>query len=427
MPGPGTGAPASAAEPPARLLDLTRLVSRAGRRAWTGIDRVEAAYLGRLSARPAPLWALARIAGGSVLLAPEGVQALAARLAGTMPWGWADIEARLRRRGAPLRARAEADLRRLARARARDRALASMLARHLPAGTHAFNVGHANLNEASLGALPHATLTVMIHDTIPLDHPEFCRPGTAAAMRARLDAAARHADRIVCISADTAGRLTHHLGAGPCPPVTVARPGIAPAAADRAALPPGLPPAGPYFVTVGTIEPRKNHALLLDLWERLTRAHGPDAPTLVIAGARGWRNAQVFARLDARPAGVVEAEGLGDGALSALVAGSRGLLFPSLAEGFGMPPLEARALGVPAVVADLAVYRESLGPSAIYASPAAPYGWLEIIEALLRNEKRFERPDPPGIPTWDAHFAAVLDGNETPCVKPALPGAEWRA
>ena len=421
MHGPGIRGRDTRPEPPARLLDLTRLVSRAGRGPWTGIDRVEAAYLDHLLARPVPLWALVRIAGGNVLLDPDGVKALAARLAGTARWGAIDLESRIRRRGAPARARAEADLRRLAHARAGDRALAAMLARHLPAGTHAFNVGHANLREAGLGALaavPGLSLSVMIHDTIPLDHPEFCREGMAAVMRARLDATARHADRIICVSADTAARLARHLAGAPCPPVTVAHPGITPAAPDAAALPPGLPPDGPYFVTVGTIEPRKNHALLLDLWEGLSATFGPEAPRLIIAGTRGWRNEDVFARLDARPAGVIEIAGLSDAALSALVAGSRGLLFPSLAEGYGMPPVEARALGVPAVVADLSVYRESLGAAAIYASPAAPYAWRAIIEALLRNEKRFERPDPPRLPTWQAHFAAVLDGIETSAGQP---------
>ena len=69
--------------------------------------------------------------------------------------------------------------------------------------------------------------------------------------------------------------------------------------------------ARPWFVTIGTIEPRKNHALLLDVWQALSqRLPAAQMPQLVIAGSRGWRNEAVFRRLDARPAGVIEAAGM---------------------------------------------------------------------------------------------------------------------
>ncbi len=71
----------------------------------------------------------------------------------------------------------------------------------------------------------------------------------------------------------------------------------------------------PYMLVSGTIEPRKNHALLLEVWRRL----GPDAPKLIVAGRRGWANDAVFAMLDARPANVLELPGLSSAALARLV------------------------------------------------------------------------------------------------------------
>jgi glycosyltransferase involved in cell wall biosynthesis len=168
------------------------------------------------------------------------------------------------------------------------------------------------------------------------------------------------------------------------------------------------------FACVGTIEPRKNHALLLDIWDAF--AGDPEAPMLVIAGARGWRNEAVFERLDARPAGVIEAPGLSDGALAALVAGAEGLLFPTLAEGFGLPPVEALALGTPVICSDLPVLHEVLGKSSIYASVDDMYLWKQSIlqiagqvgaeTASVSNRAvsigEFKRP------TWAAHFNLVL-------------------
>ena len=89
--------------PPARLLDITRLVSRAGRVA-TGVDRVELAYLVHLALRPEPLFAIARTPFGFILIGPENLPPLTARLTGAQHWGAADRLSRLaprRKRSAP--------------------------------------------------------------------------------------------------------------------------------------------------------------------------------------------------------------------------------------------------------------------------------------------------------------------------------------
>lgn len=309
-------------------------------------------------------------------------------------------------------------MRRHAVARCLTAGLGAMLRRHLPAGTACFNVGHANLTARSLrgiGAVPGARLIVLIHDTIPLDYPDCAREGVPDAFAARLARVAARADLVLYPSADSRARAEAHMAAmGRVPPGHVVPLGIDPPRPDPAALPEGLPPPAPYFVTLGTIEPRKNHALLLDVWAAL--AADPPAcgvPPLVVAGRRGWRNAQVFARLDAaraRGLPIIERADLSDGAVAALLGGAAALLQPSLAEGYGLPPLEAAALNTPVICADLPVYRETLGAFPVYLTAADAYPWRQAILEFATGRARpgHEGRAAPDTPTWQAHFNTVL-------------------
>ncbi|WP_102225865.1 glycosyltransferase [Acidimangrovimonas sediminis] len=404
-----------AAPPTARLLDLTRLVSRAGHPADTGIDRVERAYLDTLLARPEPLYALVRTTLGFVLLPPGGTAALRDRLNGTHPWGVQDLLGRLAQRRNPGRAAAEADLRRLALDRARPAGLTRLLGR-LPEGFAYVNVGHANLSARVFAAVREVggRVSVLIHDTIPLDHPQFASPGLPEAFAARIAAVARGADLVICNSEVTRSDAARHFAAtGRVPPMIVSHLGTDRPRPDPAALPPGLPPevigGAPYFVTLGTIEPRKNLDLLLDIWEAAAGA----LPPLLIVGRRGWAGAATLARLDAPPPGVHLAGALSDGAVAALLAGSAGLLFPSLAEGYGLPPVEAAALGVPVLCGDLAIYRETLGDYPVYADPTDRYLWRGKIDAMAALASKTKGKSStvrrsPRLPTWGDHFKPVL-------------------
>lgn len=398
-------------EPSARCLDLTRLISRLGRGPWTGVDRVELAYLRHLSAAPGPLFGLVRTALGHLLLDGAGMARALRRLDGGNEWGPVDLIGRLSRKAHPMKRRAEADLRRWAVARCRRGRLAEMLAGRLPAGCVYFNVGHSNLTEEALGAwrsVEGARVAVLIHDAIPLEYPQYQRPGTVETFRGKLGRVSAHAD-VVIHSAEATRAVTERwlAKAGRVPPAVVAPLGVE--VATPGPLPPGLPPEAPYFVTVGTIEPRKNHALLLDVWESL----GPDAPRLVIAGRRGWNNEAVFARLDkvAKPEGpIIERGDLDDAAVATLLRGSDGLLFPSVAEGFGLPPMEAVALDVPAICADLPVYREILGGKVVYAESGEVYHWIETIRRLTgaRGASRRGTETLSRVPGWADHINRVL-------------------
>ncbi|MFG6594296.1 glycosyltransferase family 4 protein [Sulfitobacter sp. 1A13368] len=392
--------------PPARLLDLTRSLRRVGRGA-TGVDRVELAYLSHLLTEDAPLFGVARTALGYVLLDRDGMRGFQDRVASRVPWGRADLLSRLPRGRTVALSRAESDLRRLAVARCVPAGLPAMLARNLPPGFAYLNVGHSNLTDRVLGAVKQARgrSAVLIHDVIPLEYPAYQRPGSVAPFRAKIDRVSAQADLVVYNSQDTRQRSEAQMR-GRVPPAVVAHLGVDLPAPDAGELPAGLPPERPYFVVVGTIEPRKNHGFLLDLWQKM----GPDAPLLLICGARGWNNSAVFGRLDRLPenGSAQELANLSDTGLAALVQGAAGMLFPSHAEGFGLPPAEALSLGTRVLCNDLPVLHEVLGDKAVYAPLSEPYSWIRTIEEWAASV-----PDPrPATtfiaPTWAEHFKTVL-------------------
>ena len=402
-------------ETAARLLDLTRLVSRLGRGPLTGIDRVEYAYLDHLLNMDRPLFGLVRTGLGYVLLDPAGCAGLARLVRGETALPPADIIGRILYRSNPIRGRAEAAVRRVSIARAARPFLAHML-RKLPYGSTYLNVGHANLTASCLQQLRSTGLriVVMVHDTIPLDHPEYARADTVEPFRRKMAAASRFADTVIHTTHDARAKTEIHLACmGRVPMGVVANLGVPQPVPNTADLPPGLNVTPPYFVVLGTIEPRKNHAFLLDIWDHF--GTGPDAPLLYIIGGRGWANPELFTRLDALPPEhpVKLLHGLPDSAVTALLSGAAALLFPSRAEGFGLPAVEAAALGVPVITSNLPVFKELLGNYAVYLDVTDIYSWIETIKTHTNAAQpggrgktgQQNRIDPPG---WQVHFKIVL-------------------
>lgn len=393
---------------PARLLDVTRLASRAGRGALTGIDRVERAWLGHLLGLPDPVFGLVRTRLGFLLLERAGLHLLREIVDGVRRLDAAEWLSSFVRRKNPRLAAVESALRRIALARSTQIGLARMIHRHLPTGSLAVNIGHSNLAHRTLRGLRRAglRLTVMIHDCIPLDFPQLARQGTPAVFARKLAAVARHATLVLhTTEAQRAMTEAHLRRAGRVPDGIVAPLGVP--VPQPGTLPPTVTP--PFFLTLGTIEPRKNHALLLDLWQRAA-AQGHALPTLCIVGQRGWADPSLLARLDAGVPGVVELGDLPDATVAALMAQAQALLFPTLAEGYGLPPAEAAALGTPVVCSDLPVLREVMGDYPVYLDPSDSYSWGETIVRLAQARDRHGTPAgerrPP--PDWADHFNAVL-------------------
>jgi glycosyltransferase involved in cell wall biosynthesis len=201
-----------------------------------------------------------------------------------------------------------------------------------------------------------------------LDHPER----TQAEFTGRYAALARRdadeTDHMIAISAYTAGEVEARLGV-PRSRITVCRPG-------RPAWPVRMaPPAASlaYLLFVGTLEPRKNVAGLLQAYGRLVARH-PQAPPLVLVGRTVPESASVLAQRSQHPfAGRVQHRGyIPDGERAALYAGATALILPSFFEGFGLPVLEAMTVGVPVIASDRGALPEVLGDAGLLVSPDDP-------------------------------------------------------
>jgi glycosyltransferase involved in cell wall biosynthesis len=256
----------------------------------------------------------------------------------------------------------------------------------------------------------------LVHDLIPITHPQFCREGEDVRHRRRMSTVLESAAGVVANSADTLDSLAAFAAAegARMPPTVIAWPGT-----PRLPLGPPATMSAPTFVALGTIEGRKNHRLLLSVWRALLaaaasgRAQEP-LPRLVIVGRRGWQAQEVFTTLDNADFGglVSEAGALPDGKLGEVLAGARALLFPSLAEGYGMPLAEALAAGVPVIASDLPVFREIGQGVPELLPPNDTEAWLTAIfdyarpDSLHREEQAVRLKDYK-VPEWYGHFARV--------------------
>lgn len=394
------------------ILDISRLIASAQRASPTGIDRVELAYARRWSADPGlPCTFIAEVPLLGFAALPQPV---VAELVTATEESWSQ---------GGSRALAAARRARLAAPFGRS-ALTDLVRRPDPKAL--LLVSHRALERpARIAALRRqgCRFVPLIHDLIPLLHPEFARQGHAERHRQRIATTAEMADAIVVNSAATAADLEPWLSARVAPPpVAVAPLGItAPEVEDP------LPGTRPYFVVVGTIEPRKNHLLLLNLWRQMAASLGPDAPRLVVVGRRGWENENVLDMLERCAAidGVVRETGaLPDTEVAALLRGARALLFPSFAEGFGLPLAEALALGVPVIASDLPALREVGGAAPDFLDPLDGAAWRSAVLDYAHPDSKARAAQIMRIahwkqPSWSEHFAIVDQLLETLLSAPA--------
>lgn len=227
---------------------------------------------------------------------------------------------------------------------------------------------------------------VTIHDVVPLDHPEWLSPKFASWYRFLLPRLAKRAQHIIVVSDFTKRRLMHHVGISD-EKITTIWCGVnnnftiqSPGSVSRAATSLGLP-KGRYILSVGSLEPRKNLGRLLKAWSKILPLLPGDV-SLVLTGAKGKK--LIFKdvpELDSLPPRVYLAGYASDESLPALYSGALAFAYLSVYEGFGLPPLEAMACGVPCIVGNLASIPEVVGDAALKVDP---YDVNAIAQGLYR-------------------------------------------
>jgi glycosyltransferase involved in cell wall biosynthesis len=231
---------------------------------------------------------------------------------------------------------------------------------------------------------------VTVHDAVPYTHAETLTTHGARWHRRMIERAARQADAITVPSAAVAAALAeavpgwrpervHVLGAG-VTRALLAEPDPQRVGVVRRHL--DLPAR--YLLTVATLEPRKGLDIAL-----AALARWDQAPPLLVVGATGWGGVDVgdAARRAGLREGAVRALGrISDADLAVVFRGAAALVAPSRAEGFGLPLVEAMALGVPVVASDIPPFREVAGDAAVLVPVADAAALADALAHVLTDD-----------------------------------------
>ncbi len=262
-----------------------------------------------------------------------------------------------------------------------------------------------------------------VHDLIFRHLPQHHKPLNRWYLNATMPLYCRRAGHVIAISECTKRDLVAAYGLPP-EKVTVvheaADPRFRPQPADLVAAVRAryhLPER--YLLFVGTIEPRKNLARLLEAFEAIHADGLSDG--LVIVGRRGWLYDDFFTRLEQSPVreAVIFPGYVPDADLPAIYAGAQACVFPSLYEGFGLPVLEAMACGTPVVCSNTSSIPEIAGEAALYLDPGDVVEIIETTRRLLRDAALQEETRARGL-SQAARFSWERTAQETRRVYRAL-------
>ena len=290
--------------------------------------------------------------------------------------------------------------------------LARLLGGELPQGAIFLHAYHSPFPAMFrwLKARPDLKPVFFVHDLLALQMPEYFTPEHVAYERRWHEVLVDHGAAAIVNSAAVKADLESFLEDrnAKAIPILAAPIPVDPVFCADDLADPALREDN-YFVVCGTIEPRKNHLLLLQVWRELVRRCDDAAPKLLVLGRRGWKNQNVVELLErSNPlrGRVVEKSGLSSHALARLMANSRAVLMPSFGEGYGLPIAEALAAGAPVIASDIPVFRESEGLGAVtFVSPLDGMGWLAAVMAHAEGDRM--RPPPRHRVAPESYFARL--------------------
>lgn len=239
-------------------------------------------------------------------------------------------------------------------------------------------------------------IVTFIHDVLPITHPEFWSSIPMAKFEIYVMVNLLHADTLITSVNVTVERLTmlsKHYGA-PEPRCAVSWLGSDfKANSDSGTVSKKAQQVvsnGKYILVVGTIEPRKNHRVVLDAWDERLSELGLN---LVFAGRRGWCVDELLQRIDThtkKDKGFYFLEGESDATIDYLYRNAYAVVFPTLDEGFGLPLVEAMLHGAACAVSDIPVMREVGGDSCDYFDPESSTALADIIAGYIENPAEYD-------------------------------------
>lgn len=226
-------------------------------------------------------------------------------------------------------------------------------------------------------------VVTVVHDVSFAEHPEWFSRSERLWMRRTIPATMARAGSIVTVSEFSKTEIARLYGVPPAK-IVVARDGVDPVFTEGDNRGPAEPMT---FLSVGNIEPRKNLDVLLEAFAIVRRSH-PEATLNIVGGTKRGGAVQDLANV--RYFGYVS-----DPELAGMMRTSTALCYPSLYEGFGLPPLEALASGTPALVADIPVMREILADYAVRLPGDDPVPWAKamIESGTMPEEERQKMSD----------------------------------
>lgn len=282
---------------------------------------------------------------------------------------------------------------------------------------NSFDLFHGTNYEVPLWQRRRNVLT--IHDLSLMLHPEYHEPSLVRRSRRRLPLMIRAAEKIIAVSESMKREMIEHLKIQP------ERIAVTPEAprenfrplplSETLAIRQQLGIETDFILAVGTIEPRKNLLTLVRAFDQIVRTTTL-RPQLVIAGGEGWLMEELYSFI-AKSGSAERVRFIGyttDDQLRALYSSCRISIYPSLYEGFGLPPLEAMACGAPVIASCIPAIEETVGKAALLIDPRNVDELANTITQLWNDEPQRARLSEAGLRhaakfTWKKTARLTLD------------------
>lgn len=279
---------------------------------------------------------------------------------------------------------------------------------------------------------PHlpVPLVTTVHDISFEHYPQFFTRREVLQFRATILFSVRRADKIITVSHYSKRDLIETYGV-PEDKIVVTYNGVAPCFKPLTTPEEGRQAAqkygvsGPYILAVGNLQPRKNLVRLIDAYARLRNARPEIGHRLVIVGKKAWKYHPIleFARRSRWADDIIFTGYVPIAELPLLYGGAEALVYPSIFEGFGLPPLEAMACGTPVVVSDRSALPEIVGDAGLKVDPFDTEAIAAAMAALILEPSVARWFGAAGIKRaerfkWSQCAATTLEVYEEICARP---------